>query len=466
MESLVRSVEKSCEERVRDALSKLSLRPLVDDLSLRLVERADSVGSMRFRFWEDTLENGFGRAWTRELVQIEFHDRCAEILAPVLFGEEDWARDGPGMKRVRGWNSASKILVCKMPRRFGKSVAVAQAVAGLALAFVRFPASKDFVIGSFSTGKRASSGLSDYVRQLIKAAGAYEDFVVKDNQEQIFLSDGSGTLVKMNFYPSNKRTLRGVGADVIILEEAAYIDLDLFKEVIVPLLEMKDARTIMISTPINSFNFFSKLLSLRGPNGSLVFLTYDVSLVCPRCRRGPNPELCRHRVHLLPKWKSVKAMDLAQMIMEDDTTTLLRESRGMIMDECGGFFKTSDVEQTFESPPWDPSPVEYPRYVLVTLDPNTRSGKGSSDMALMAGTLESGMFRVSFILFSVDGASRGPETFERSSRARSERTVRRNLPNRRDNLSCGDRVRRATRDTRPRRRRSDGSGPTRCRSEE
>jgi len=181
---------------------------------------------------------------------------------------------------------------------------------------------------------------------------------------------------------------------VLIVEEAAYIDLRLFYEVIMPILEMTNAVMIMISTPVNTFNFFSKLLDLKDEAGNYLFLRYTVDLVCKRCRSGPSPERCRHMVHMLPRWKSEDKMKLAEMIMRDETTTLLRESRGLISDDTSSYFEKADVDYLIHSPMWTPRPNEQPRYILVTIDPNTRSGKTSSNMALFAMTLEGGLFTV------------------------------------------------------------------------
>lgn len=185
-----------------------------------------------------------------------------------------------------------------------------------------------------------------------------------------------------------------MGADVLIVEEAAYIDLRLFYEVVMPLLEMARSVMIMISTPVNTFNFFSKLLELKDDDGNPVFLSYSVDLVCKRCRVGDHPERCRHMVHMLPRWKSEDKMKTAEIIMQDEVTTLLRESRGLVTDDALGYFAKDEIEAMIQSSPWSPRLDEYPRWMVIAIDPNTRSGKSSSNMALFAMTLEHGLFTV------------------------------------------------------------------------
>ena len=181
------------------------------DLICKEIVLIESVGLKRFRLFEETLENGFGPEWRRERVQREYHELCSNGLVALILGD-DWARDGPELVRIRGWAYRSQLVMCKLPRRFGKSVATAQVMAALAVAFVYYPQSKNFTIGSFSTGKRASSGLADYCLQLLKAA-KMDDRFVRQNQETIELStiepeddyDSTAPLIKLNFFPSNPK---------------------------------------------------------------------------------------------------------------------------------------------------------------------------------------------------------------------------------------------------------------------
>ncbi len=105
------------------------------------------------------------------------------------------------------------------------------------------------------------------------------------------------------------------------------MDLKVFYEVVVPLLEMENAVLIMISTPVSSFNFYSQLLRMKNPEtGKSLFLVYDVDLVCDRCKLTNQPQKCRHMVKYLPSWKSTEMLDVVAMIFKDRITTLLRES--------------------------------------------------------------------------------------------------------------------------------------------
>ncbi len=105
------------------------------------------------------------------------------------------------------------------------------------------------------------------------------------------------------------------------------MDLSVFYEVVVPLLEMGHAVLIMISTPVDSFNFYSILLQLKDPDtGHPLFLIYEVELICNRCKTKEHPEKCKHKLHYLPWWKSAEKMGITQIILKDQISILQRES--------------------------------------------------------------------------------------------------------------------------------------------
>jgi len=101
----------------------------------------------------------------------------------------------------------------------------------------------------FSTGRRASGKLLELVTQLIAQVPGGAERVIKSNQETVWVVHPCGGISKINSYPSCAKTLRGVGGDVVYMEEASFMDLAVFYEVIVPLLEVDKTALICISTP-------------------------------------------------------------------------------------------------------------------------------------------------------------------------------------------------------------------------
>lgn len=121
-----------------------------------------------------------------------------------------------------------------------------------------------------------------------------------------------------------RQTLKGTGGDIIVAEEAAYMDLRVFFEVIVPLLEMERTSLICISTILESFNFYSKLLDLRDPDGNQLFETLRFELICEACKASDTPEKCTHMLHLVPRWQSAERHKRIKMVMAGECLLLLR----------------------------------------------------------------------------------------------------------------------------------------------
>lgn len=181
------------------------------------------------------------------------------------------------------------------------------------------------------------------------------------------------------------------------------MDLAVFYEVVVPLLEMGDSVLIMISTPVDSFNFYSELMELRDPVSgervlqvtvrslplsslppSLSAQGYVEELICPKCKAGPNPTDCRHYLYKIPPWKSAQKLDIVKLILKDNKTTLQRESMGVVTDSGLPLIDKRTLEKFRGAPLYEITALCAPTEIMMTLDPNTASTDGSSEMAVMS----------------------------------------------------------------------------------
>jgi hypothetical protein len=95
--------------------------------------------------------------------------------------------------------------------------------------------------------------------------------------------------------------LRGATADVVILEEAAFMDKAVFQAVCVPLLGVKDTALLAISTPDDEFNFYSELFEMKRPDGETLFLLIPIGLACQDCMEEGLQ--CQHKLDKLPHCK-------------------------------------------------------------------------------------------------------------------------------------------------------------------
>lgn len=163
-------------------------------------------GQKRFKNFATLLESGF--TWGRHYFERKFHDECLKALGETLFGDE-WQTYGMETVKERNWEIPSKMVIGSAPRRFGKSVSLSKVEAALAYSLLIDTAGLTFTeynITNFSTGRRASQLLSQYVRKFLIELDLYNQcWVETDNQEEIVLVN-NGMKVIFKFLPSNPDT--------------------------------------------------------------------------------------------------------------------------------------------------------------------------------------------------------------------------------------------------------------------
>lgn len=105
----------------------------------------------------------------------------------------------------------------------------------------------------------------------------------------------------------------GLGVDVIILEEAAFIDPAMFNTVCVPLMGVGKTALLAISTPDDEFSYYSQLFEMKKPDGRSLFYTISIGLACNACLEAGLQ--CGHLFHKLPAWKPMERQALVASIL-------------------------------------------------------------------------------------------------------------------------------------------------------
>ena len=79
-----------------------------------------------------------------------------------------------------------------------------------------------------------------------------------------------------------------------------------FANVILPILSMRLARLVGISSPAYSeYNFFNRLQDVTFPNSNRrVCITVSAELCCPRCKKRDLQDSCSHYLSMVPQWIS------------------------------------------------------------------------------------------------------------------------------------------------------------------
>jgi hypothetical protein len=178
---------------------------------------------------------------------------------------------------------------------------------------------------------------------------------------------------------------------------------DLFKETIVPMLELTGTSLLAIrycplcrldassssslhpsplpSTPHDEFNYYSKLVEQKDENGRPFFKTIRAGRICEECGRLPYEQMikCDH-VPDGAHWKSSYKLKRLKTLFEGDEARGLRELGGIIASDFTSCFQKTDIENLFLNPLRSTGAM--PRCVYIAVDPN---GGGMSKMGVTAG---------------------------------------------------------------------------------
>lgn len=147
---------------------------------------------------------------------------------------------------------------------------------------------------------------------------------------------------------------------------------------------------ICISTPLDSFNFYSELTDVKDENGNHIFNVIKVGMVCEKCKRTEHPEKCMHKIAERPAWKDKDKFSTVKQIYGDRITYLQRESmyvslslthRGHVAGADNAVFQSKWVAELKKQPLFDEVPSPPIQKVIISCDPN---GGGTSHMAIVS----------------------------------------------------------------------------------
>jgi hypothetical protein len=284
--------------------------------------------------------------------------------------------DAPEIERRRALraydiDSTNCRFMVITPRRCGKTVAVSMFAAAYMLSR---PSSVTCI---FSVSKRASGMLMGNVKEMVEAAlpGVGGTIAVSNAESLRVVVDG--TERTLNAYPASLHTLRGVGGDLIILEEAAFIPPDVIQQIVTPLLEVKGTALCCISTPMDQSNIYSKMADMRDESGQRVFEVMRVQMACAICAETlEDPTQCPHVDVLPPAWKDESRRAVSKALYGGNRELLLRETLGIISSAPGQVWPSVKIRGFVNAPRVELR--EPPRLIFTALDP---SGGGSSKQA-------------------------------------------------------------------------------------
>jgi hypothetical protein len=175
-------------------------------------------------------------------------------------------------------------------------------------------------------------------------------------------------------------TTKGTGGDIIILEEAAYVDANFFYETVAPLMTIGTTCFLAISTLTSEINFYTRLMRMRDKStGQPMFTCLSVQLACEKCRDDGKAAECIHLLHLVPRWQSGERHMRLKTIMQDRPDLIQSELAGMAFDSLQCVFRPADLDIMFSQPPPEP---ELNADVYIFIDP--AAGGPQSDYAVLS----------------------------------------------------------------------------------
>ncbi len=163
------------------------------------------------------------------------------------------------------------------------------------------------------------------------------------------------------------------------------------------MLELTGTALLAISTPLDEFNYYSKLVEQKDDDGNLFFNTFKAGRICEDCGLLPHEQMikCNH-VKDGAHWKSSHRLKRLKCLYDGDEARGLRELGGIPATAFTACFQKKDIDTLFANPRY--TTLARPDCLYITSDPN---GGGASKMGMASGYFYENNLVVSFYFFFV-----------------------------------------------------------------
>jgi len=137
--------------------------------------------------------------------------------------------------------------------------------------------------------------------------------------------------------------MKGMDANLFIIDEAARVPEVVVSEGVAPMLVVKHTAVIMISTNMGFENFFTKLFRPMPSHLEQLFVKFHVDLFCNDCRaKKLSPKDCNHNADRYPPWLDARNQERSQIFMSSDVYA--REVLGAVSDGEDNVLDKGDIK--------------------------------------------------------------------------------------------------------------------------
>ena len=322
-----------------------------------------------------------------------YHKYLSAIL-PHVFGE-DWVYKSGQIVEYLNLPPTGKYVLLACIRRVGKTFSLCTF-----LAAVLYACPVTTTIAVFGNNAWVTNAVLDQTKAFVDKAklkfgprGTWE--LHSFDKSKITFSHTHGNIVvKLCIYPGNG--LRGMGADIVILEEAAYANKALIPA-IAPLLQLNNTVFIAVSS-VESQSLFSQWLKSRDERtGKPLFDVTVISRICPDCYAKKIPaEKCGHVPPLMTSHIDESSLPVIRaLIGEGRDSKFAAEVLGIETESKMFVFDTQTIQRLESSP--GVKFAHSPQYVFLGFDQATGGEESRSGVVSVAFDISTENLVVSFI---------------------------------------------------------------------
>lgn len=335
-------------------------------------------------------------------IQVKMHNSLITAMLP-LFYKEDWAQSSDAIStywRLREQTIHTKVALTA-PRRTGKTMCVSM----ISAAFLNNCEGLEQMIVA-TTGEVAKMYITTTLLLLGEILGPDARVDAKAGQITAWPWGRRGPCNKLTAFSSEGKTGRGVTAQFVIVDEAAFVNERYLRNVVYPLGLVTGTALVCMSSPAESGDSCFSAMFEAQIDGVPIFSKHSLELKCAPCEEL-GIEDCRHRRRVAAPWHDPKSKAELKALYEasNDLQAYEREVEGKHVASNLPAFSKDHIERLEHKKSY-PRNADRPfRRVFVSIDPS--GGGTGSDTALVAHAIdeEDHFVIVAAVSFSIRDAS-------------------------------------------------------------